>query len=250
MNKPISIYPLSCVKEIRTGDNLAEQLLASIEKNKMNVIDKDIIVVTSKIVSKSEGRIVKLEDVLPSEITNTIAASMNKNPKLLELIFNEAKNILRLKNGIIITEMEQDIICANSGIDQSNVEKGKAVLLPKFPNKSASEIREHVMKKTGKKIAIIISDTIGRPWREGLTNIAIGFSGISPFRDYRGKKDIYGRKLESTVINIIDELASATELVMGKTESTPFALVRGYEYSHHKDRKPNLLRQRERDFFR
>ena len=250
MNKPISIYPLSCVKEIRTGDNLAEQLLASIEKNKMNVIDKDIIVVTSKIVSKSEGRIIKLKDVLPSEITNTIATSMNKNPKLLELIFNEAKNILRLKNGIIITETEQDIICANSGIDQSNVEKGKVVLLPKFPNKSASEIRKHIMKKTDKKIAIIISDTIGRPWREGLTNIAIGFSGIVPFRDYRGKKDIYGKKLESTVINIVDELSSATELVMGKTESTPFALVRGYEYSQHKERKPNLLRQRERDFFR
>jgi coenzyme F420-0:L-glutamate ligase/coenzyme F420-1:gamma-L-glutamate ligase len=226
-------------------------ILEAIADSQIEIHDNDILVVTHKIVSKAEGRIVDLASIKPSTKAIRMAKEHNKDPRVMELILNESIQILRSKNGVIISETKHGFVCANAGVDQSNVKGDMAVLLPVAPDKSASKIQETVKKKIGKEIAVIITDTFGRTFRNGQTNVAIGIAGINPIKSYIGTYDMYGRKLRVTEIAVADEIASAAELVMGKAEGAPVAIVRGYIFEKvSKASVKSLLRARERDLFR
>ena len=219
----ISIYPITGLGEIREGVRLGEAIAEALARNNLAILKGDIIVVTSKAVSKAEGRLVRLDEVKPSPKAVKLARRLNKDPRIVELILKESKRVLRVQRGIIITRTKQGIVCANSGVDQSNVPEGYAALLPKDPDRSAENIAEQIEAMTGVKPAVIITDTYGRPWRRGQVQFAIGVYGLNPILDYRGKPDTYGRILKVTEIAVADELASAAELVMGKTKMCPAA---------------------------
>jgi coenzyme F420-0:L-glutamate ligase/coenzyme F420-1:gamma-L-glutamate ligase len=226
-------------------------ILEAIGHGQIEIQDGDILVVTHKIVSKAEGRIVDLASIKPSTKAISMAKEHDKDPRIMELILMESTQILRAKNGIIISETKHGFVCANAGVDQSNVEGDTAVLLPVAPDESAGRIQEAVKKKIGKEIAVIITDTFGRSFRNGQTNVAIGVAGINPIKSYIGTYDMYGRKLRVTEIAVADEIASAAELVMGKAEGTPVAIVRGYIFEKaSKTSVKSLLRAKERDLFR
>jgi coenzyme F420-0:L-glutamate ligase/coenzyme F420-1:gamma-L-glutamate ligase len=188
------------------------------------------LIFTQKIISKQEGRKINLSEINPSLLAIGIAGAYEKDPRIVQLILDETKRIVRMKNGIIISQTPQGLVCANAGVDESNVEKGFATLLPKDSDKSAQKIRRKIKAKTGKDIAVLISDTFGRPFREGQTDVAIGMSGISPIVDYKGKHDTFKRILRVTEIAIADEICSASELVRGKMSGTPIAIVRNYNF--------------------
>lgn len=215
-----------------------------------DIQDGDIIVIAQKIVSKQEGRLVELAGVIPSLLSVGIASEYSKDPRLVEVILSEAKRIVRLENGIIITETKHGFVCANSGVDESNLPLGFATMLPQNPDKSASDFAQKILEKTKKKTAVIISDTFGRPFREGQTNIAIGVSGIKTIDNYEGKKDTYGRTLRVTAIAQIDELCGAAELVMKKTTNCPFAVIRNFEYESSDNPIHTILRSKQTDLFR
>ncbi len=226
-------------------------ILEAIGHSQIEIQNGDIFVVTHKIVSNAEGRIVDLVSIKPSTKAISMAKEHDKDPRVMELILMESTQILRAKNGIIISETKHGFVCANAGVDQSNVEGDTAVLLPVAPDESAGRIQEAVKKKIGKEIAVIITDTFGRSFRNGQTNVAIGVAGINPIKSYIGTYDMYGRKLRVTEIAVADEIASAAELVMGKAEGTPVAIVRGYIFEKvSKTSVKSLLRAKERDLFR
>jgi len=216
----LKINPIHIDKEIISGDDLAEIIL-----NSADVCDGDILVIAQKIISKQEGRLVELSTVNPSLLSEGISSQYKKDPRVVELVLSESKRIVRMKNGLIITETKNGFICANSGIDESNVVNGFATLLPLNSDESAEQLRKEIFNKTGKTVAIIISDTFGRPFRMGQTNCAIGISGLQPILDYSGTFDSFNRMLRVTAIAIADELSSAAELVMGKTTNSPATLV-------------------------
>ncbi|HLI46045.1 MAG TPA: coenzyme F420-0:L-glutamate ligase [Geobacterales bacterium] len=230
--RKIEIYGLEGIPEIKPGDDLSEIIIEAVEKNGLTIKDDDIFVIAQKIVSKSENRIVDLNDVIPSEESIKIAKITDKDPRLVELILRESKRIVKLSKGHIIVETKHGLVCANAGIDKSNVgnveEIDKVLLLPDDPDISAKRIKEAIEKKTGARIGVIISDTYGRMLREGQINYAIGASGVRIFRDYRNKKDRYGYVLQVKNIAEAEEVACAAELVIGQAdESIPVALVRG-----------------------
>jgi coenzyme F420-0:L-glutamate ligase/coenzyme F420-1:gamma-L-glutamate ligase len=241
----LQIIPIKTQKEIGIDINLVDLILESSEIN-----DGDILVFSQKIVSKSEGRILRLSSVNPSLLANGIASSYGKDPRLVELILSESKRIVRMENGIIIVETKHGFVCANAGIDESNVQDGYAVLLPEDPDKSANLLKERIEQKTGKNIAVIISDTFGRPFRLGQTDVAIGIAGIEPILDYIGKPDTFGKIMQVTAIAIADEICSATELVMGKVRKCPIAIVRNYNFNFSNAKIQKLLRSRHDDLFR
>jgi len=241
----LQIIPIKTQKEIGIDINLVDLILESSEIN-----DGDILVFSQKIVSKSEGRILRLSSVNPSLLANGIASSYGKDPRLVELILSESKRIVRMENGIIIVETKHGFVCANAGIDESNVQDGYAALLPEDPDKSASLLKERIEQKTGKNTAVIISDTFGRPFRLGQTDIAIGIAGIEPILDYIGKPDTFGKVMQVTAIAIADEICSATELVMGKVRKCPIAIVRNYNFNFSNAKIQKLLRSRHDDLFR
>ena len=241
----IQIIPVKIQKDIVPNDNLVDLVLESTE-----IQDGDILVFSQKIVSKNEGRILSLSSVNPSLLANGISSSYNKDPRLMELILSESKRIVRMENGIIIVETNHGFVCANAGIDESNVQDGYATLLPEDPDRSANLLKERIEKKTGKNIAVIISDTFGRPFRLGQTDIAIGVAGIEPILDYSGKPDTFAKIMQVTAIAIADEICSATELVMGKVEKCPVALVRNYKFNFSDAKIQNLLRPKHEDLFR
>ena len=241
----IQIIPVKIQKDIVPNDNLVDLVLESTE-----IQDGDILVFSQKIVSKSEGRILSLSSVNPSLLANGISSSYNKDPRLVELILSESKRIVRMENGIIIVETNHGFVCANAGIDESNVQDGYATLLPEDPDRSANLLKERIEQKTGKNIAVIISDTFGRPFRLGQTDVAIGVAGIDPILDYSGKPDTFGKIMQVTAIAIADEICSATELVMGKVEKCPVALVRNYKFNFSDAKIQNLLRPKHEDLFR
>ena len=246
----ISIYPITEIGEITKGVKLGEAIAEALPKNALTLLKGDIVVVTSKAVSKAEGRLIKLNDVKPTSKAERLAKRLNKDPRVAELILRESRRVLRVERGIIITRTKHGIICANSGIDQSNVPEGYAVLLPEDPDRSAEVIAKQIEKKTGVKPPVIITDTYGRPWRRGQVQFAIGVYGLNPILDYRGKPDTYGRALKVTEIAVADELASAAELVMGKTKRCPVALVRGYEYEERSGKAKDLIRPLREDLFK
>jgi len=241
----LQIIPIKTQKEIGIDVNLVDLILESSEIN-----DGDILVFSQKIVSKSEGRILSLSSVNPSLLANGIASSYGKDPRLIELILSESERIVRMENGIIIVETKHGFVCANAGIDESNVQDGYAALLPEDPDKSASLLKERIEQKTGKNTAVIISDTFGRPFRLGQTDVAIGIAGIEPILDYIGKPDTFGKIMQVTAIAIADEICSATELVMGKVRKCPIAIVRNYNFNFSNAKIQKLLRSRHDDLFR
>lgn len=247
----IQITSIRISDDIRLYNDLSAVILEAIADSQIEIQNDDILVVTHKIVSKAEGRIVNLARIKPSTKAIRMAKEHDKDPRVMELILKESIQILRAKNGIIISETKHGFVCANAGVDQSNVKGDMAVLLPVAPDESASRIQDAVKKKIGKEIAVIITDTFGRTFRNAQTNVAIGIAGINPIKSYIGTYDMYGRKLRVTEIAVADEIASAAELVMGKAEGTPVAIVRGYSFEKaSKTSVKSLLRAKERDLFR
>jgi coenzyme F420-0:L-glutamate ligase/coenzyme F420-1:gamma-L-glutamate ligase len=241
----LQIIPLYIEKEIQPSDDLTELILAS-----TNLSDGDILVVAQKIISKQEGRIVDLSTVTPSLLAEGIGSQYRKDPRIVELILSETKRIVRMKNEILIVETHSGFICANAGIDESNVKSGYATLLPINSDISAQTIRYKILEKTNKKIAVIVADTFGRPFRMGQTNCAIGISGLNPILDYAGTLDSFEKILRITAIAVADELSSAAELVMGKTLKCPVAIIRDYSFNIEEHVIDELIRPDHEDLFK
>ncbi len=251
LNK-LEVFPITCLPTIKEGDDLAMLICQAAENQGTPIQNGDVIVVTHVIVSRAEGTVVDLETINPSEFAKTIAETTSKDPRLVELIFRESKSIVRMKNKKLITETKQGLVCANSGIDQSNVPgKNIVALLPEDADRSAASIRHKICKFTKKDVAVIVSDTHGRPLRQGEINIAIGASGFEPIRDRRGEKDLFEYTIRIKRTAIADELASAAELVIGQTnEGVPVAIIRGYNYEKSETAKATqMIRPVEEDLF-
>jgi coenzyme F420-0:L-glutamate ligase/coenzyme F420-1:gamma-L-glutamate ligase len=207
-------------------------------------------VIGQKIVSKAEGRLVRLSEITPSAIAQSLAAGLAREPRLVEIILRESRRVVRMDRGILVTETHHGWVCANAGVDQSNVDVDTVALLPEDSDRSARELREAIRKRGGLDVAVLITDTFGRPWREGLTNVAIGLSGFVPLRSYLGELDSAGRPLQATIIAVADELAGAAEPVMGKLDRIPVAIVRGLTLTAGEEGSKSLLRDPARDLFR
>jgi coenzyme F420-0:L-glutamate ligase/coenzyme F420-1:gamma-L-glutamate ligase len=247
----VRIIPLRGIGEVRPGDDLAELIFAALARQGLALVSGDVLVVTQKIVSKAEGRLVDLAEVEPSAFARVAAAQGNKDPAYYEIVLRESRRIVRMDRGVLITETRHGLICANSGVDESNVAGGKVVtLLPLDPDASASGLRAALRERTGVDVAVIISDTFGRAWREGQVNVAIGAAGIAPIADYAGVADRHGMTLRASAIAVADELAAAAELVMGKIDHVPAALIHGYAFQPSDAGAQALIRAPERDLFR
>ena len=247
----IRILPIAVEGEIHPGENLSHRLLAAALNSELRFEEGDILVVKHKIVSKAEGAVVDLNKIPPSAAAKRWARTHKLDPRVSELALRESRRIVRQKNGVLITETRHGLVCANSGVDVSNVDGGShAVLLPKNPDQSAARLRRELKKQLGIDIAIIVSDSFGRPWREGLTEVAIGVAGMRPLVDYRGRRDPHGYSLHATIDAVADELACAAGLVCGKLAGTPACIIRGYSYRRGNGSAKELIRPAERDLFR
>jgi coenzyme F420-0:L-glutamate ligase/coenzyme F420-1:gamma-L-glutamate ligase len=251
----IRILPIAVSGEIRAGESLSEKILGAARKAKLTFQDGDILVVKHKIVSKEEGALVALKVIIPSAASKVWARRYGVDARVSELAVRESRRIVRRKRGVMITETRHGFVCANSGVDVSNVDGGEhAVLLPKDPDRSASRLRREMKNKTGIDLAVIVSDSFGRPWREGLTEVAIGVAGMRPLVDYRGQRDPHGYSLHATIDAVADELACAAGLVCGKLAGTPACIIRGYSYVRDKRRgrggAKELIRPAKNDLFR
>lgn len=236
--------------EIRNGYDLGRLIVEAAASQGTALRDGDLLVVSQKIVSKSEGRVVRLADVTPSPAALAMARELAKDARLVELILRESRRVVRMDKGILIVETHHGWICANGGVDQSNVDLDAASLLPEDPDRSARTLRERIRGLTGVDAAVIISDTFGRPWREGLTNVAIGIAGLTPIKNYLGAQDPAGHTLQATLLAVADELAGAAEPVMGKLNRVPATIVRGLAFERGEDTSKALLRDPSRDLFR
>ena len=241
----LQVIPIKIQKEIESGDDLVDLILESFEIN-----DGDILVFSQKIISKNEDRILSLSSVNPSLLADGIASSYGKDPRLVELILSESKRIVRMENGIIIVETNHGCVCANAGSDDSNVQDGYGTLLPEDPDRSANLLKEKIEQKTGKNIAVIISDTFGRPFRLGQTDHAIGVSGMESILSYEGKQDTFGKTLRVTAISSVDELCAAAELVTVKTTKCPAAIIRNFKFIPNNGNVISMLRDEKEDLFR
>ncbi len=247
----IRILPIAVSGEIRAGESLSARLLAAARSSGLRFQDGDILVVKHKIVSKAEGALVALDEIRPSKASRIWAQHHRLDARVSELALRESRRIVRQKRGVLITETKHGFVCANSGVDVSNVDGGRhAVLLPADPDRSAAKLRRELKKQLGLDIAVIISDSFGRPWREGLTEVAIGIAGMRPLVDYRGRSDPHGYSLHATVDAVADELACAAGLVCGKLAGTPASIIRGYLYRRGNGRARDLIRPAQNDLFR
>lgn len=250
MTLPIQIIPLAGLPEIQPRDDLSSLIAAATKSSSISIAANDIFVVAQKIVSKSEGRVVRLDSVHPSDRAVAWARENKKDPRVVELVFRESRSILKIERGIIVAETRHGFICANAGVDLSNVAPGSAVLLPEDPDRSARELCSALSSKFSAHTPVIISDTFGRPWRNGLTNVALGVAGIAPLLDYRGTPDATGRHLQATIIALADEIASAAELVMGKASNIPVVIVKGIPHTSAEGSAADLIRPKSEDLFR
>jgi coenzyme F420-0:L-glutamate ligase/coenzyme F420-1:gamma-L-glutamate ligase len=251
----ISVIPIPLQGEILPGDDLAEKLRLALQHQKLSLKAGDILVIKHKVVSKAEGQMVRLDDVKPSRAAHAWASTYDGDDRLVELAMSESRRIVRKKmignRGILITETHHGFVCANSGVDVSNVDGGAhAVLLPRDPDRSAARLRSSIKKKFGVSVPVIITDSFGRPWREGLTEVAIGVAGMKPLADHRGKRDPHGYLLHASAEAVADELACAAGLVCGKLNRTPFCIVRGFSYQGGRGTGRELIRARKNDLFR
>jgi coenzyme F420-0:L-glutamate ligase/coenzyme F420-1:gamma-L-glutamate ligase len=249
----IEIIAIENLPLITKGDNVAELIYNAAKRQNTPIQEKDVIVITHVAISKAEGNVVNLDEVTPSERTKEIALEVEKEPALVEVILRETKEVVRMGPNSLITETKNGIVCANAGVDKSNVQGERNVaLLPKNPDASAQKIRQEIGRLTGCDVAVIVSDTHGRPLRMGEINVAIGVAGIKPIRDRRGEKDLFGYVLRIKQTAIADELASAAELVIGQaSEGIPAAIIRGYNYQTAENASAKeLTRPKETDLFR
>jgi coenzyme F420-0:L-glutamate ligase/coenzyme F420-1:gamma-L-glutamate ligase len=249
----IKIIAIENLPLIKKGDDLAELIFNAARKQGTPIEENDVIVITHVVVSKAEGNIVNLDEVAPLEKAKKIAQQTGKDPALVEVILRETRDIIRIGQNSIITETKSGIICANAGVDRSNVSGDRNVVpLPKNPTASAQNIRQKIKQLTGANVAVIVSDTHGRPFRMGEINVAVGVAGIKPIRDRRGEKDLFGYVLRIKQTAIADELSSAAELVIGQeNEGIPAAIIRGYKYQTAENvSATELTRPKEKDLFR
>ena len=251
MGSRIEIIGFTGIPDVSDGDDPGHLMLDAARRQGVTFDSGDVVVVKQKIVSKAEGRLVALRDVSPSALALQIAAETGKDPRHTEVVLRESRRIVKMDMGLIISETRHGIVCANAGVDASNVGVEEAVcLLPLDPDASAARIRSVLEKESGSDLAVIISDSIGRPWRMGIVDMAIGVSGLAPLKDYVGQIDNDGYELRVTIVAIADELASAAELVTGKLERVPAAVIKGYEFSKGEGGAEELIIKRERDLFR
>ena len=266
---PLTLTPLLNIPLIHHGDNLADIVLNSLQENKIELQDNDIFVFAQKIVSKSEGRTVNLATVTPSQRTIELGKQTEKDPRVVELILQESNEVLRTRVGAIIVEHKLGFVCANAGIDHSNVDnrsddfsrpkkatevvttEERVLLLPAEPDRSAEKMRSDIQSKSGKRVGILIIDSHGRAWRNGTVGVAIGIAGIPGLEDLRGRPDLFGFKLQVTTVGVADELAAAASLMMGQAaEGTPVVHVRGFPYPLREASLKELIRPKEQDLFR
>jgi coenzyme F420-0:L-glutamate ligase/coenzyme F420-1:gamma-L-glutamate ligase len=253
----VSIQVVPGLPDIQPGDDLVELLLASMALNQISLEDGDILVIAHKVVSKAEGRIVRLEDVKPSAQALELAQTLNKNPRKIEVILGESKRVMRAvkrpeqQEGILIAEHRLGFICANAAVDESNVgTPGSVILLPEDPDKSAWNLCLGLEKATGKTLGVVVTDTFGRPWRMGLVNVAIGLARVPSLVDMAGEKDAYGRELSVTVPALADELAAASGLLMSKEGKKPALIFKGVEWTPGSSSALDLIRPQQEDLFR
>jgi coenzyme F420-0:L-glutamate ligase/coenzyme F420-1:gamma-L-glutamate ligase len=253
----LTLIPLSGIPLIRQGDNLADIVVNALQANHIALEENDILVFAQKIVSKAEGRVVNLATVRPSQGALELAAQTEKDPRFVELVLQESKEILRTRPGTIIVEHKLGFVCANAGIDHSNVAGAGTsteewvLLLPAEPDRSAEVIRAEIESKTGKQVGILIIDSHGRAWRNGTVGVAIGIAGLPGLQDLRGQPDLFGFTLRITQVGVADELAAAASLVMGQAaEGTPVVHVRGFPYLLREGSLKELIRPKEQDLFR
>ncbi len=246
-SEELRVLPVTGIPEVRPGDDLASFIV----RGEALLESGDVVVVTHKVVGKAEGRLVDLATMEPSSFARDFASRYGKDPRQVEVVLRESKRIVRMDRGIIISETHHGFVCANAGVDASNVPGGETVcLLPVDPDASARRLRDDLASRTGTDLAVVVSDSFGRPWRQGITNVAIGVAGMQPLADYRGEKDHHGHLLTASVLAVADELASAAELVMGKTIGVPVAVVRNYPYKKGPGTGRDLLMEPGRDLFR
>jgi len=238
------------IPEVRGGDDVARLIAEAAARQGTPLATGDLLVVGQKIISKAEGRIVRLTDVTPSPIAQSMAAGLARDARLVEVILRESRRVVRMDRGVLITETHHGWVCANAGVDQSNVDVDCVALLPEDPDRSARALRETLRARPGVDVLVIVADTFGRPWREGLTNVAIGLAGFAPLRSYLGERDPAGRPLQATILALADELAAAAEPVMGKLDRIPAAIVRGLGLTPSEEGSKPLLRDPARDLFR
>jgi coenzyme F420-0:L-glutamate ligase/coenzyme F420-1:gamma-L-glutamate ligase len=247
----VRIIGLPGLPIITPGADLAALIHEAASAAGLTLQEGDILVVTQKIVSKAEGCLVALSEVEPSLFAKRYARQWDKDARLVEVVLHQSRRIVKMDRGILITETHHGFICANAGVDQSNIEGQEVVaVLPPDPDASARAIRQGLHELSGIEVAVIISDTFGRPWRDGLVNIAIGLAGIEAIKDYTGLSDAQGYELRVSTLAIADELAAAAELVMNKLDNVPVALIRGYDYPRGTGSLARLMRAPERDLFR
>jgi len=246
----VSISPIVGMGEIQPGDDLAQAILDALAGGHEALRDGDILVVTQKVVSKAEGCVVQLSQVEPSPLALEWAQRWDKDPRVVEVVLRQSRRIVRMDRGVLIAETFHGLVCANAGVDRSNVSADTVTLLPPDPDASAERLRQTLSERAGRRLGIVISDTFGRAWREGQTNVAVGVAGVAPLRDFEGALDPAGYQLRVTLLATADEIASAAELVMGKLDRVPVALVRGLESALGAGTAQQLVRPAGMDMFR
>ncbi len=247
----LRIIPIPGIPELKPGDDLAALISAAAARCGAGIQHHDILVVAQKAVSKAEGDLVELSTITPSAFAEEWAGRWGKDPRATEVVLRESARIVRMDHGVLISETKHGFVCANAGVDASNVDGHDVLcLLPPDPDASAQRLRDGILSRAGVDVAVIISDTFGRPWRESLTNVAIGVAGMAPIRDYVGLTDPHGYELRVTTLADADELAAAAELVMGKIAQVPAAIVRGFSYTPADGSARQLVRAPEKDMFR
>ena len=253
----VRLWGLHGIPEIKPGDDLGQIILEALREGAdrpprrgVPLRTRSILVVAQKVVSKSEGRIVPLAGIEPSEKAFSWARRYCKDARVIEVILRQARRLVRMDRGVLIVETPHGFICANGGVDASNAPIGTVILLPEDPDASARRIQDQLEKSLRRRVAVIISDTFGRPWRRGLTNVAVGVAGLLPILDYRGQKDSQDRILQATTIAVADEIAAAAELVMGKTLGIPVAVLENFNYQYGEGSGRDLIRPESEDLFR
>ena len=247
----LSIIPLEGLPEIQPGDDLVRLLLDGMVRARTDPADGDVLCICHKVISKAEGRLVEIERLKPSKIARAWAKANGRDEHEVQAVLAEAQSVVRVRQGVLITETRHGCICANSGVDRSNVPAGHVCLLPEDPDRSAQDLAAGLAKATGVAIGVVVTDTLGRPFRVGAINVAIGLAGVAPLRDHRGHKDPAGRTLQSAVTAVGDELAAASGLVMGKLRRIPAVLIQGLptEPADLAGTGASLIRERGQDLF-
>ena len=248
--KRIELIGLEGIGEVGKGDSVGALIGDACSRQNISLLDDDVLVVAQKIISKAEGRVISLDDVQPSARAIELASQLDKEPALVEVILRESRGIIRMGGRALIVETHHGFICANAGVDQSNVGKNRVALLPKDPDESAREVRKEIQRRIGKKPAVIVSDSFGRAWRVGTVDVAVGVAGLKTIKDERGMTDRHGYELKAAVAAVADEIAAAAELVMGKRDGVPVVIVRGCEIEREEGSVKELLRPEAEDLFR